>query len=188
MKDKVSGSAVTRPSSPEGRGAADNVTHIHALQTGAADRAADQTQPVNEGHVGEWVTLRAQLGLLAFDHNRMRNQRGGGRIRQSTKAASACQQVVGQIPCSSLFFFFFRVHQSSNSPRLFKQLLSETLESLISVFVPLFRALAQKLFKGQRFSDSSVEQVVRGCRRRSAAAGGLGAVRRFMNERPMKSR
>lgn len=62
MKDKVSGSAVTRPSSPV-VGGPDSVTHIHALQT----EQVDQTQPVNEGHVGGWVTLRARLTLLAFD-------------------------------------------------------------------------------------------------------------------------
>lgn len=42
--------------------------HTHTLQTEPTDRAADQTQPVNEGHVGVWVTLRAALTLLAFDH------------------------------------------------------------------------------------------------------------------------
>lgn len=75
VKDKVAGSAVTRSSSRPGPGWAGRVgvqtvsrTHTHTLQTEPTDRAADQTQPVNEGHVGVWVTLRAALTLLAFDH------------------------------------------------------------------------------------------------------------------------
>lgn len=73
VKDKVAGSAVTRPSCRPARGGrvggqTVSRTHTHTLQTEPTDRAADQTQPVNEGHVGVWVTLRAALTLLAFDH------------------------------------------------------------------------------------------------------------------------
>lgn len=98
----------------------------------------------------------------------MRNQRGGGRTRQSTKAASACQQVAGGGGDSfflSLSLFFY-VHQSSNSPRLFKQLLSETLKSLISVFAPPPRAFS----KVSCFPHSAGN----GCPRGRSGSGVLG--------------